>query len=271
MRASLLSATAVVALLVLAGCTGPLGTDGNEPTPDASPADFPNASAIDQSVFDTHATAMADTSFALVIEKNRTDRSPTSEEKFRHMNDTTRYLVEPGASQYLSHSEGYFSGNVTHYSNGSATYRMWQEGDELTVKPDTHYLIFDESSEYYLWRGWFDNGSGASYDHGAIDATYEREGVETFQGVPVMRYEATGADALSGPWAGSENASWSYENFSATLLLDEDGVIRYYRYTFVRSPEHVSHVRFSRTYTLSDVGSTDVEKPDWATNVTAGS
>jgi hypothetical protein len=55
-----------------------------------------------------------------------------------------------------------------------------------------------------------------------------------------------------------------------TLLLDTDGVIRSYQYTFVKPPERSNRVRFSRTYSLSDVGSTDVEKPDWVANATAG-
>ncbi|WP_323173317.1 hypothetical protein [Natrialba sp. PRR66] len=50
MRTSPLSAIAVVALLVFAGCTGFSGTGGNGSSPNAFPDEFPNASAIDQSV-----------------------------------------------------------------------------------------------------------------------------------------------------------------------------------------------------------------------------
>ncbi|WP_415379347.1 hypothetical protein [Halosimplex sp. TS25] len=270
MRASPLSAIAVAALLVFAGCSGLPGTGENEPTPDASPSDFPNASAIDQSVFDRHATAMGNTSFTLTTVKNRTDRSPPfREENFTHMNDTGRILAEPGASQYLGHTSGYFSGNGSTYSNGSVAYVLSRENDWTEVRDLTHRSIFNESGEHYLWRGLFNNDSGTQHDHAAIDATFEREGVETFRGVPVMRYEATGVDALSDSWAGGENASSWYEEFSATLLLDEDGVIRHYEYEFVWTEYHTR--RIAESYTLSDVGSTDVEKPDWAANATAGS
>ncbi|MFC6826477.1 DUF7537 family lipoprotein [Halopelagius fulvigenes] len=269
MRTSLLSAIAVVALLVLAGCTGLQGTGGNGASPDASPADFPNASAIDQSVFDTHADALANTSFTLLIEKTRKDRVlHPSERNFTYMNETARFLVEPGDSQYLGHTTGYFSGNRSVYSNGSAEYTLSRTENGSGVS-SFRAPVFNESGERYLWRGWFNNDSGGQHAFAAIDATYEREGVETFQGVPVMRYEATGVDALSASLPGGENASSWYEEFSATLLIDENGVIRHYEYEFVWTD--YSTRRITEAYTLSDVGSTDVEKPDWAANATAGS
>ncbi|WP_224448631.1 DUF7537 family lipoprotein [Haloprofundus salilacus] len=184
------------------------------------------------------------------------------------MNDTGHFLVEPGASQYLAHTNGYFSVNGTTYSNGSTEYALSRTENGSRVSP-TPAPVFNESGERYLWRGWFNNDSGSQHAFAAIDATYEREGVETFQGVPVMRYEATGVDALADSWAGGENASSWYEEFSATLLLDEDGVIRHYEYEFVWVDYHTR--RITHSYTLSDVGSTDVEKPEWAANATAGS
>ncbi|MFQ3295830.1 MAG: hypothetical protein ACI8VE_002920 [Natrialbaceae archaeon] len=87
--------------------------------------------------------------------------------------------------------------------------------------------VFNESGDQYLWRAWFGNDSRNWFEHAAIDATFQREGIETFQGVPVMRYETTDDAALPDWWAGGENASSRYEEFSATLLLDEDGVIRH--------------------------------------------
>lgn len=269
MRASPLSVIAVVALLVVAGCTGFSGTDEVGPSPDASPDEFPNASAIDQSVFDTHATVLANTSFTLSTEKTRKDRVfRPSEKNFTYMNSTNRFLVEPGASQYLGHTTGYFSGNGSIYSNGSTEYALFRTKNESVVNP-TRAPMFNESGERYLWRGWFNNESGSQHAFAAIDATYEREGVETFQGVPVMRYEAIGVDALSDSWAGGENASSWYEEFSATILLDKDGVIRHYEYEFVWADYQTR--RITKAYTLSDVGSTDVKKPDWAANATVGS
>ncbi|WP_459194553.1 DUF7537 family lipoprotein [Halosimplex sp. J119] len=268
MRTSPLSAVAVAALLIFAGCAG-LPGGGDTPSPNVSPDEFPNASAIDQSVFEGHATAMGNTNFTLTTVRNRTDRIlHTSEEDFKHMNSSSRLLAEPGDSQYLLHTTDSVTGNGSTYSNGNWRYRL-SEDDRTTVRTLSPVSVFNESSDRYLWRGLFSNDTGMQLDHAAIDATFERKGVETFRGVPVMRYEATGVDALADSWAGGENTSSWYEDFSSTLLLDENGVIRHYEYEFVWSEYNTRRV--AQSYTLSDVGSTDVEKPDWAVNATADS
>jgi len=269
MRTSPLPVVAVVALLTLAGCVGLSATETTDASLDASPDDFPNASAVDQSVFDTHAAALGNTSFTLTYEKTQKDRKLLDRENFTYKNSTALHFVEPDASQYLSKGSGYYLGeNVTTYSNGATTYSMWWKDGEQTVKK-VPAPVFDESSEKYLWGGWFGNTSGSQYPHAAIDADFQREGIETFQGVPVMRYEATGLDALADSWAGGENTSSFYEGFSATILIDEDGVIRHYEYEIVWADSRTRKV--ATAFTLSDVGSTDVEKPDWVANATAGS
>jgi hypothetical protein len=271
MRGSPLSAIAVVALLVFAGCTGLPGTGENQPSPDASPADFPEASAINQSVFDIHRTALANTSFTLTVERTREESDPTAEQNVTYSNETTRFLAEPGASQYLVHASGddYLLPNVSIFSNGSTVYSLFRENNRTDVSTVDSVPVFNESGDQYLWRWWFGNDSRNWPENAAIDATFQREGVETFQGVPVMRYEATGVDALTDSGLVDENASSRYEEFSATLLLDEDGVIRHYEYEIILADSPVR--RMATAYTLSDVGSTDVEKPDWVANATAGS
>ncbi|MFT4932153.1 MAG: hypothetical protein ACI91T_002042 [Natronomonas sp.] len=274
MRTSPLSAIAVVALLVFAGCTGLPGTGENQPSPDASPADFPKASAINGSVFDTHTTALANTSFTLTIERTRKESDPTADNNFTYKNTTSRFLVEPGASQYLVHTTGvgdWLGPNRSTYSNGRTVYMLSWESNQTKMLDVGFVPVFNESGDQYLWRGFFDNDSGNWFEHAAIDATFQRKGIETFQGVPVMRYEATGIDALSDSSLVDENASRRYEEFSATLLLDEDGVIRYYEYEFILPVFDYRPRRIAVAYTLSDVGSTDVEKPDWVANATAGS
>ncbi|ELZ27637.1 hypothetical protein C475_06945 [Halosimplex carlsbadense 2-9-1] len=270
MRASPLPAI-VVALLLVAGCAGLPGAGGTEPAPDVSPDEFPNASAIDQSVFERHAAAMGNTSFTLSTDRTQKDRVlRPSERNYTYENSTFSYFVDPNDSQYLARGNGYFlGGNVTYYSNGNTTYEMWREDGETTVRPAFGFAVFNESNEEYLWRGFFNNATGNQHDFAAIDATFEREGVETFRGRPVMRYEAAGLDALADSWASGENVSSWFEEFSATILIDEDGVIRHYEYDFVWT-EYATR-RVTKSYTLSDVGSTDVERPGWAANVTAGS
>lgn len=273
MRPSSWAVIGVVALLALAGCAGiPGSPEGNE-SPDVTPAAFPESSAINQSVFDRHATAMANTSFTMTVEQSQKQISRHTERDFTYHNSTTQYLVEPAASQYLSHVIGWTISGLggperdSIYSNGSTAYVLVRENNESTVKP-FEYPLFNESSESYLWHGWFDANRGGRYPSTAINATYERKGIETFQGVPVMRYEATGVDTLPNG-IGDGNASSVFENFSATLLIDRNGVIRHYRYELVYVDYHTPRV--AQTYTISDVGSTTVEKPDWVSNATTGS
>ena len=270
MHASRWSTIVVVALLVLAGCNGSSGPAEGGPSPDVDPSKFPAASAINQSVFDRHAALLANASFTMVVDRAQKQRAPYEDDNFTYHNSTTRYLVEPATSQYLSRVNGWTISGLggpegdTVYSNGSTAYAMVGENSKSTVKV-IKYPIFNESSESYLWRGWFDSDRGDGYPFVAINATYEREGVETFQGVPVMRYEATGVDALPDR-IGNGNASSVFEDFSATLLIDADGVIRYYQYEFVYVDYHTPRV--VRTYAVSEVGSTDVQKPDWVSNAT---
>lgn len=270
-RASPFSAIAIAALLVVAGCTGLPGAGETQ----ASPDEFPKASAIDQSVFDTHRTALANTSFTLTVERIENESDPLAEQNFTYSDERSRFLVDPGASQYLVHANSTGEGSVvvngSTYSNGRTAYRLSRENDEMDVSSLDYTLpVFNESRDQYLWQFWFGQDTG-SFERAVIDATFQREGIETFRGVPVMRYEATGVDALSGTRLWSENASEQYETFSATLLLDEDGVIRQFEYELDFSGTEVGPRRIAVSYALTDVGSTDVEKPAWVANATAGS
>ncbi|MFC7203641.1 hypothetical protein ACFQJC_08950 [Haloferax namakaokahaiae] len=219
-------------------------------------------------MFDRHTTEMANTNFTLAAERTRKERAPArSENNFTYMNETARFLVEPSDSQYLVHTDGYFSGNSTIYSNGSTEYVLLPDNRTM-VRKLTPESVFNESSDKYLWRGWFNNDSGSLrvLAFVSIDATYQREGVETYRGVPVMRYEVTGVDALPG-WAGGGAPNSYFEEFSATLLIDENGVIRHFEYEFVWIDYHTR--KMTETYTLSEVGSTSVQKPGWVANTTS--
>lgn len=275
MRVSPLATIAVVALLVVAGCSGLSVTDETQPSTEVPSGDFPNASAIDQSVFDTHTRVLADTSFALTIERTEKKSNPRAETNFTYRNETSRFRVAPGASRYLVRTnatgEDSLLVNGSVYSDGNTTYQLSREDGEtdVTTRDDT-LPVFDESSDQYLWQLWFGTGAGR-LERPAINATFQREGVETFQGVPVMRYEATGVDALSDTRLWDEDASEQFESFSATLLLDEDGVIRHYEYELVLPVVENRPRRIAASYTLTDVGRTDVEEPEWVANATAGS
>lgn len=274
MRPSPLPAIAVV-LLVLAGCAGIPGTGDSGP----SPGEFPDASAIDQSVYERHAALLANTSFTVRFEttEKRPDPHPRESGNFTWLNSSQRVLVEPGASQYLSQPNGtidYLGASTVQsaYSNGTRTFWLTEAGNESTVQTGETRLVFDESGDYYLWQGWAEFNRLSLYHYISENVTFQRTGIETFAGVDVMRYEATGADALTGRLR--DPSSYNYTDFSVTLLLDADGVIRYYQAEVDIERDERGFDRMQNltlVSTVTDVGSTDVERPDWASNATVGS
>jgi len=261
MRGSPIPTIAVVALLVLAGCTGapPTGENETREPPDVSPDKFPEASEINPSVFETHATVMGNTSFTLAGQRNRTDRNPDfMDANFSYRNSTATILFDTNDSQFLKRTPG---GAL--YSDGERRYRYSDEADQAKNQSPTSFRsVFNTSGEHYLWKGLLTANDPPATDGIAINATYEREGAEWFNGTAVMRYEATGADALP-----ERIDDGLYANFSATLLLDEDGVIRHYHYTFEKPSRDAPQTKIwdERSYTITDIGTTDVEKPDWLT------
>lgn len=266
MRTSVPSTVAVIALLLVAGCAGLTG-----PSPD----EFPAASSVGGSTFDTHATALGNTSFTLTAERIQKDRNIGPQEgNYTYRNGSATYFVEQSDSQYIAEFSGYFVGeNVTVqiYSNGSYAYEYWDVDNDITPRPypsNGDYPLFDESSDEYLWDGWFDPDDDTVLTEFAINATYEREGIETFQGTDVMRYEASGVAALPEVSDQTNNSEY-FESFSATLLIDSDGVIRYYEYDFRYINYHTK--RLARSYTVSELGSTTVETLSWMANTTAES
>jgi hypothetical protein len=287
MRTSPLPAAALAALLVLSGCSGLAGLDGGGPSQEA----FPDASAIDELAFQRHAALLANTSFTVRLEKKGTRIQVPSRGMaiVTPYNISQRVRVEPGASQYLSQPNGTLEAAFeptrnlqSMYSDGNSRYRLLREDGETTVLKDSRIPpVFNESSDEYLWQGWstyyIRRVGKEPYNYISENVTYERLGTETFDSVEVMRYEATGVDALADSlrdWPPRESApEFNYTDFSVTLLLDADGVIRYFRCEadIVSSNPDWGSSNVTLAHTVTDVGGTDVEKPDWVGNATAGS
>jgi len=276
MRAGPLETSLLAALLVLSGCAALPGADDGGP----SPEEFPNASAINESVYDRHAAVLATTNFTATFEAaDRREILVANGTAFRWLNSTERVFVEPGASQYLYQRNGTLDTPGTHfvesvYSNGSGGYVLKREDNESTVTT-ANMKTFNESGDFYLWQGWkeFIPTSDGLYfisEEGVPEnITFERKGIETFEGLDVMRYEANGADAL--PDSIRSRDPYTHTRFSATILLDADGVIRYYEVEVDTLFEERGPHNRTLAITVTDVGSTDVETPDWAANATADS
>lgn len=107
---------------------------------------------------------------------------------------------------------------------------------------------------------------GLVYGSGA-DASLNYGGTETFDGVTVERYEITEAD--SGLWAAGAAAAdqsaggVAVTDFRYVVLVDGDGLARYESWSYTGETDDGQTLTAEWEYTLTGVGSTAVEDPDW--------
>lgn len=98
-------------------------------------------------------------------------------------------------------------------------------------------------------------------------------GAETFDGVAVDRYELSAANEaliLAGS-AATPNSPGELDvtNFEYAVLVDEDGLSRHESWTFSGRMDDGTEVSGSWEYSLTAVGSTAVDDPDWLDEATA--
>ncbi len=220
---------------------------------------------------DRHAALLANESFTVEFEQSVARHDPEYASLLggsSTWNGSRRALVDPEAGQFLLDSRGEWpylgslqNGSV--YSNGTTTYvlKRTNTGSRVTMDSDARRL--NRSSEQYLWTGWQQRMFNEPYQYISDNTSYERLGMETFRDAKVMRYEAVGVDALDG-------RSPAMTDFSATLLVDADGVIRRYRVEIAWEADNET-LNVTVAHTVTDVGNTDVERPDWTSNATSGS
>lgn len=94
-------------------------------------------------------------------------------------------------------------------------------------------------------------------------APYEKVGTVTRNGTPLTTYEATGP----GYYATSIGTNTTIETFSATVSIDRNGLIRYYHERLVYETNGTRMIQ-ERTIRYTDVGTTELHRPDWVDEVT---
>jgi hypothetical protein len=101
----------------------------------------------------------------------------------------------------------------------------------------------------------------------------ELTGSETFDGVRVDRYELTAANealVLAGAATAAESADEiEVTSFEYVVLVDEDGLSRSESWSFAGRTSDGTEVRGSWKYSLTAVGSTTVDDPDWLADARA--
>jgi hypothetical protein len=161
-------------------------------------------------------------------------------------------------------------------------YTLGQEGEEapgawetFTVDNRT-YSRFGTGDEafYQVAEGGVEvvadaTGHAAAYETGDLSEMTAR-GTETFDGVTVHRYELTDVDEwfVGASLAGMSGAA-EVTDFRYVVLVDGDGLSRYESWSFAGVTEEGESVSAEWEYSLTGVGTTAVDDPEWLADAEA--
>lgn len=270
-----LSLALVVLLIASAGCSGLFGSetgtgtsetstsaDANGPAPGSSGFD---AGAIERGHFETLSDSSFTTSLSFQLSTvrdgenrsvfiNRTvaidresDRSLASGELVQASGDTlatTTYTADGTTAERRVLSRG--EEEMTDYRSASPPY-------DGPVQPVNESSVIDRSLLQSL-------GS---------DINWTSAGTETVDGDSVSRFEATGSNvtgfAADDAVSTTVSANGTTNSASATVLVDEDGVVRAFQYR-VSTERDGQPVTVSLSLSVSQVDDTSVAEPDWLSN-----
>jgi outer membrane biogenesis lipoprotein LolB len=250
MTHKLLRVVFVVALVVIAGCSGTSGVDTNnqtEPTAtEITTTTTSGSTTLNQTLLDSHSITLIDAgSYTAEVTTSENSTSTTTAAEI-NLTAQSKYeqltTITDSSSFTLETYRG--SGSDTVYtkvgSGESASYTSDDAAGNFTA---------DSIAEPYL----------------ITDVQYQQFGTETINGTTVQRYVANDVDSLS-----VESDGWGgpiVTNISSTVLVDADRGLIYQidaQYTVQTSSGAERTVSYAVSY--SDVGSTDVTEPTWLSN-----
>ncbi|EMA23575.1 DUF7537 family lipoprotein [Haloarcula argentinensis] len=267
-----LSLALVMLLTASAGCSGlfgsgtgtgtpdtPTSADANGPAPGSSGFD---AAAIERGHFETLSNSSFTTSLSFQLSTardgenrsvfiNRTvaidrdsDRSLSTGELVQASGDTlvtTTYTADETTAERRVLVRG--DEEMTDYRSASPPY-------DGPVQPVNESSVIDRSLLQSL-------GS---------DINWTYAGTETVDGDSVSRFEATGSNVTGftadDAVATNVSANETTDSASATVLVDEDGVVRSFQYR-VTTERDGQPVTVTLSLSVSQVDDTTVTEPDW--------
>jgi len=273
MQYARISTVLVVLTVVLAGCSGGGVTDGGDT--DGNPADTPgtDAPATDGSTAGTATTGgpPTDESLSLTAPDTRlreagsfaTEWSYTVTEADGTTSSLTqRYRVDLEENRSLQRfrTTGPDSSlDVETFVADGTSYTRYGDGDQVQyVSSDQPASVFETATG---------RASGFTAD---LESDASFVGTETYDGVTVSRYEYDNTaewQAYGGSLFGSENVSVT--EFTVAVLVDRDGVARLTMWTLSGEADDGTPVSAAWRYSVTDIGSTTVEDPDWLADAQA--
>ncbi|MFC7156376.1 hypothetical protein ACFQPA_13075 [Halomarina halobia] len=272
--------TLTLALLVTtAGCSGLLGdgpegsapatgdgaTNGSTPdnatndTEEPSATEVDAASALPSDLAAVHERSLrAAGSFSARQEITIASTDPTVEPS--EFNASVGYRIDLGADRARSWSA--FALSIDTYTEGETTYEQSKFDPNATDENATYTVASaNDSSSFVPDPVNVTEAMGLPLTE-VGNVSYERAGTDRFDGAAVTRYVADGPEAYHGlPTHTSDNATLAA--FSATLLVDDSGIVRLNEWSATLVDAEGAEVSFAYRHAITDVGETRVERPPW--------
>lgn len=258
MKSIRLSTVLVVLTVALAGCAGG-GVGGDAP---ASGDDTPTAVS----------TGGDDSSNSLSVAE--------VDERLREAGSfTTRwdYTITQADGTTLRFNQSYrvdleANRSVERYSttdaDGATSFEVFVDDDTSYTRYGSGENVFYQISDQP--QPVFDDATNrASTFDTYLEDDARFVGTESFDGDTVSRYEYTDADAWRTYNQGLASATFDTEeevtitDFSITVLVDENNIGRLTTWTLTGETESGETVTAEWSYSLTEIGSTSVDDPDW--------
>jgi len=271
-----LSLALVLLLTATAGCTGLLGSetggtdaevpttaaDANGPAPGSAGFD---AAAIEREHFETLSDSSFTTSlsFQLSTVRNGENRSVFINRTVAIDRDSDRSL----ATGELVQASGDTLATTTYTADGTtAERRVLTRGDDTRTDYRSASPPYDGQVQPVNESSVIDRSLLQSL---GSDINWTYAGTETVDGDSVSRFEATGSDvtgfAADDAVSTNVSANGTADSASATVLVDEDGVVRSFQYR-VTTERDGQPVTVALSLSVSQVDDTTVAEPDWLSN-----
>lgn len=245
-------ATALVVLsLSIAGCVGGVGTGGPEPTTTtiATTTATTPPPADDLITDDAEAKIRAAGSVTAVwsFENVATDGTVEAGSFTNHVD----LVNERALFRMTGDSAAQGSVMEQFYADGKSYMRIGADGEE------PFYMVSDAGFEEGNWLG-----VSHAYSAGDLEGL-NFVGVETFDGDAVRHYRTTDPGFWWWGYSGSNGEDVTVTDFSYDVLVDSDGIVRSESWTVTAENDAGETESVSWEYTVTDIGSTAVEDPEW--------
>ena len=260
MRYLQLSTLLVVVTVVLAGCSGGGVPDGTAaPSTDGADTNGQNDGGS-ASGSDSLSLSAADSQLR-AAGSFTTEWSYTIDGTDGILEVSDRYAVDLDANRSVERFSSSTPEGATGYEifiADGTSYTRQGEGEQA------FYQVSEQSPNV------FQSATGrASGFYGSLEEDAQRVGRETFDGVSVTRYEYADTSAwqtynqglASGTFDSDENVTVT--DFEIATLVDDDGIARLTTWTLTGETESGETVSIEWRYSLTDIGSTTVEDPEW--------